>query len=209
MERFEQVGPVHHGIGRAEAGFDGLAKREGLQRLCPGVGKDVDALGGKAFFRNRLGKPQIIEHFSRVCADLKSGAEFRNRLVTFEHHHVQAEFGERQCKGQSGDASARDIDRARSTHGALGVFDLEHRAGRVGRAMGQGGAENIERRAIGADDLGVVAHVKKHMRVVERRLGADALEFLGADLDTGQSFGIVEVRGSVLCHESDHPAGLV
>src|SRR5690349_11351692 len=41
----------------------------------------------------------------------------------------------------------------------------------------------IECRAIGADDLRLVAHIEKHVRMVERRLGADAHEFARSDLD--------------------------
>ncbi len=212
MEHVEQIGPVHHRIGRAEALFDGLAQRQGLKRLFPSIGKDFDALGGEALLSYRFGKPQIVEHFPRVGADLKPGAEFGSRVIALKHHHMQAEFGQRQRKGQSGNACTGDVDCAGGAHGARrasGVFNLEHRAGRVGRAMGKGGAEDVERRAIGAHDLGVVTHIEEDMGVVERRFRADALEFLGADLNAGQSFGIVEVRGSVLCHESDHPAELV
>src|SRR5215467_14121361 len=44
-------------------------------------------------------------------------------------------------------------------------------------ARGEVGGKAIQRRAIGADDLAVVAEVEKDMRVVERRVRADAHEF--------------------------------
>jgi hypothetical protein len=36
--------------------------------------------------------------------------------------------------------------------------------------------------------------------MIVRRQRADALEFLGPHLDTGQSFGIVEMRNAVVGH---------
>jgi len=58
---------------------------------------------------------------------------------------------------------------------------------------GEGRVETIERRAIRADELVVVAHVAEDMRVVERRQRADAHERLGADLDYGDAGVIVEM----------------
>src|SRR5581483_6259347 len=58
---------------------------------------------------------------------------------------------------------------------------------RTGRARRQSRVVAVKRRAVGADVFLVVAHVTVHMRVVERRLGADAHEFAGADLDHGDA----------------------
>src|ERR1700676_4836873 len=65
----------------------------------------------------------------------------------------------------------------------LGDFVLHHAFGRAGFAGLEVDRVTIQRRAIGADDLVVVAEIEKHMRMVERRIGAYAHEFLRADLD--------------------------
>ena len=58
----------------------------------------------------------------------------------------------------------------------------------------------VKRRAIGTDDFGCVAHVEKHVRMVERRVAADAHELLRADLDDGNSGIVVEVRDDMIGH---------
>src|SRR5687768_6192469 len=82
------------------------------------------------------------------------------------------------------------------------------RSGRFGQGAGRRarrvGAERrivpIERRAIRADDLGFIAHVEVHVRMVERRLRANALELARADLDHGHAGVVVEMRNDVLNH---------
>lgn len=59
----------------------------------------------------------------------------------------------------------------------------------------------IERRAIGTDDLAVIAHVAENMRMIHRRPGAHAHEFLGTDLDNRNAGIIVEVRNNVIGHD--------
>ena len=58
----------------------------------------------------------------------------------------------------------------------------------------------VERRAIGADVFAVLAHVAEHVRVIERRLGTDAHEFLGADVDDRNAEVVVEVRNDRVGH---------
>ena len=62
------------------------------------------------------------------------------------------------------------------------------------------GGITVERRAIGADDLVVVAEIEKDMRMIERRVGADAHEFLRADLDDGNAGIVVKVRYDMIGH---------
>src|SRR3954454_13746780 len=64
-----------------------------------------------------------------------------------------------------------------------GGFVLQHALRRPGFAGTKVCAVAIQRRAIATDDLVVVAEVEEYVRVVERRIGADAHEFLRADLD--------------------------
>jgi len=58
----------------------------------------------------------------------------------------------------------------------------------------------IECGAVGADELGVAAHGAEHVRMIERRRRADAHEFLGADLDHGDTGIVVEMRNDVVGH---------
>src|SRR6266508_6539620 len=58
----------------------------------------------------------------------------------------------------------------------------------------------IECRAIGADDLGGVAHVEEDVRMVERGRLADAHELPGADLDHRHARGVVEMGYVALRH---------
>src|SRR3954470_20483537 len=62
------------------------------------------------------------------------------------------------------------------------------------RGMGlERGRKAVKRRAIGTDDLGVIAHIEENMRMIERRQCADAHEFLGADLDNRHSRRVVKM----------------
>lgn len=60
----------------------------------------------------------------------------------------------------------------------------------------------IERRAIGADDLVLIAHVEEHVGVVERRPCPHAHEFARTDLDDRDAGVVLEVRNDVLRHNA-------
>jgi hypothetical protein len=81
-----------------------------------------------------------------------------------------------------------------------GLGRLEGAFGRPRRVRIERGVVTVEGRAIGADDLGVRAHVEKHMRMVERRTGADAHEFTRADLDHLNARIIVEMGNDGFRH---------
>src|SRR5690349_15925782 len=59
---------------------------------------------------------------------------------------------------------------------------------------------DIERRAIGAQDLAVGAHVEEDVRVIERRARAHALQLPDAHEDLLGAEIICEMRGSALSH---------
>ena len=61
----------------------------------------------------------------------------------------------------------------------------------------------IERRAVGTDDLAIVAHVEEHVRMVERRARADAHELRRSDLDDGNSRIILEMRNDMVGHRQN------
>src|SRR5215470_7168791 len=81
-----------------------------------------------------------------------------------------------------------------------GDLVLQHAFRRPGLARLQVGGKAVQCRAIGADDLVVVAEIEKHMRMVERRVGADTHEFLRPDLDHRNAGIVVEVRNDVVGH---------
>lgn len=58
---------------------------------------------------------------------------------------------------------------------------------------------DVERRAIGAKDLPVLSHVEIDVRVVERRAGAHAIEFLDADENA--------LGADVICEMRDNGSG--
>src|ERR1700733_2870747 len=66
------------------------------------------------------------------------------------------------------------------------------------------GGVTIKRRAIGADDLVVIAEIEEHMRMIERRIGAHAHELLRADLDD-RNAGIIVKMGNGMVRHSLHP----
>src|SRR6478672_3742693 len=71
--------------------------------------------------------------------------------------------------------------------GGSGDLVLQHAFRRPRLARLQVGGKAVQRRAIGAGDFCVVAGVEKTMGVVQRRVGADAHEFLRSDLDQGNA----------------------
>src|SRR6185369_13492617 len=78
-------------------------------------------------------------------------------------------------------APATTMVRVTATADLSGDFVFQHAFGRARFAGLEIGGKPIERRAIGADDLVVVAKVEEDMRMVERRVGAHAHELLRAD----------------------------
>ena len=63
----------------------------------------------------------------------------------------------------------------------------------------------IKRRTIGAHDLAFIAAIEKNVGMIEWRIGADAHEFLRADLYGGNTGVIVKVRNMMIGHEQ--PSG--
>src|SRR5450631_3908563 len=88
----------------------------------------------------------------------------------------------------------------REATGRSGDFIFQHAFGRPGFAGFEVGGKTIQRRAIGADDLVVVAKVEEDMRVVERRIGAHTHEFLRADLNDRNAGIVVKVWNDMIGH---------
>src|SRR5258707_5895635 len=97
-------------------------------------------------------------------------------------------------------APATTMVRVTATVDLSGDFVFQH-AFRGTRFAGfEVGGKPIERRAIRADDLVVVAEIEEDMRMVERRVGAHAHELLRADLDYRDAGVVVEVRDDMVGH---------
>src|SRR4051812_35059916 len=78
---------------------------------------------------------------------------------------------------------------------------------RTGFTRLQIGGEAVQRRAVGADDLVVIAEVEEDVRMIERRIGAHAHELLRADLDDGDTGIVVEVRDDMVGHRNSSWSG--
>src|ERR1700704_6222683 len=86
-------------------------------------------------------------------------------------------------------------DAATSRSGDL-IF--QHAFRRPGFAGGKVGGVAVQGRAIGADDLVVVAEVEENMRMIERRISADAHELLRANLNHGHASIVMKVRNNMI-----------
>jgi hypothetical protein len=84
--------------------------------------------------------------------------------------------------------------------GRSGDLISHHAFRRPGLASGKVGGVTKQGRAIGADDLVVVAQIEKNMRVIERRIGAHAHELLRTDLNERNAGIIVKVRNDMIGH---------
>src|SRR4051794_28473843 len=83
-----------------------------------------------------------------------------------------------------------------------GGLVLHHAFRRPRLARREIGSVPKQRRAIRADDLVVVAEIEKHMRMIERRIGAHAHEFLRTDLDDAHAGIVVKMRNDMIGHGS-------
>src|SRR6185437_318547 len=97
-------------------------------------------------------------------------------------------------------APATKIVREAAT-GRSGSAVFHHAFGRPRFTGGEVAGIAVEGRAIGADDLAVVAEIEEDVRVIERRVGADAHELPRADLDDRDADIIVEVRNRMVGHQ--------
>src|SRR3954454_1021941 len=97
-------------------------------------------------------------------------------------------------------APATTTVRVTATAGLSGDFVFQHAFRRARLAGGKIGGKTVQRRAIGTDDLVVIAKVEEDVRMVERRVGAHAHELLRADLDYRDAGVVVEVRDDMVGH---------
>src|ERR1700722_17068598 len=96
-------------------------------------------------------------------------------------------------------APAMKIGRA-AAPARSGDLVLQDAFGRACFAGLEIGGIAIQRRAIGTDDLVVVAEIEENMGMVEGRVGAHAHEFLRSDFNHRNAGVIVKVRDDVVGH---------
>src|SRR5260221_1833471 len=84
--------------------------------------------------------------------------------------------------------------------GRSGGFVFHHAFGRTGFAGLEVGGVAIKRRAIGADDLVVVAEIEENMGMIERRIGAHAHELLRTNFNDRNASIVVKVRNDMVGH---------
>ena len=140
---------------------------------------------------------------------LQARAGLFQTLRLVEHSDGESSLRERQRRRQAADARAGDDDPARGTPlfhvsvaaTANAVHPIRQRAlGRSRRMRVEGGIVAEQRGAIGAYDLGGVAHVQVDVGMIERRHLALAHELARADLDHRDPGGVVEVRNDPVRH---------
>jgi len=158
-----------------------------------------------------IAQSEIDQRARGIGRELDAGAGLLEPLGLLQDGDAKAVARERQRGGETANAGPGDNDGARGRQDTRSGRDLNRRVGqgafrRTRRVRRERRIVAIERRAIGADVFGVVAHVTKHMRMIERRLGADAHEFPGADLDDRDAQIVVEMGNDRVRH-SLGPAG--
>jgi hypothetical protein len=170
----------------------------------------------------RVAEPERDQDAGGIGRELDAGADLFELRRLIEDRDAETALRQRQSRREAADTRAGDhhgghggiSDRSsatghqeRSCCGCRSLSDrVRERAFRRARGMWVEALVVAEqRRAIGADDLGGIAHVEKHVGMIERGLLAHAHEFMGADLDDGDTGGVVEVRNYSIGHDGPNP----
>src|SRR6186997_3333530 len=95
--------------------------------------------------------------------------------------------------------SAEPLEARRPAASGDGQAGIEA-ALRAGFAGAERGVEAEQRRAVRTDLFAVAAHVQEHMRMIEGRAGADAHEFLDANIDRRMTGIVLEMWYGVPGH---------
>ncbi len=193
-ERALQIGAVNDEIGRAPAPL-GVLDRQSRQLGVVAAAQDADRARRRGEAAHGFEDAQSLENAGRVGRELKPRAEFLEDGRAFEDLDLEILPRERERGGQPADPGAGD-ERA-TRHGSRRVVKFALGGNRV-RAERR--IIDEARRAIGADRFRVAAHVDEDVRMVERRLGARAHEFLDADPDRGDAGVVVKMRDEVIRH---------
>jgi len=204
-ERRLQIAAMDRPIGRAVALFGSSAERHAHDFAAAFGAEHAQALGRDDMGPQPLAEPELDQRARGIGRQLDAGAGLVKPLGLLQHQHAETAARDRQRRGQSGNAGASNDDGARGGQGTrspvrskLGAWQCAFRRPRGIRRQRRIVA--VERRAIGTDVLGVVAHVAEHMGMIERRLGAHAHEFPGADLDDRNARVVVEMGNDRIRH---------
>ena len=211
-----QVAPVQYAIGCAMPGGDIASERERRQLFSGEAIHDADALGPGDFPFKEGCHTKRLENAHAVRADLNAGAFFGAFSALFEDGDGAAGAGECERCSQPGDAGASYHNfgvsgwpvrgavchHARRVRSGCGVEVADEAALGVCLVFAEAGIIDKEGRAVGAQDLPIRAHVEKDVRMIERRAGAHAVQFLDADEDFFRALVVREVGNEVCGHGS-------
>ena len=202
VQRGLQIGAMHHPIRRAGAASGDFPELQARHFSAAAHAHQADGLGRDGAPCEPGLQSQRDQHAAGVGRELKASADFVETLGFLQNDDAKSSCRERERGGQSPDSGTSNEDGARSGHATArsGGLVLDHAFRRPGLASFQVGGETIKRRAIGADDLVVIAEIEKDMRVIERRIGAHAHELLRADLNDRYAGFVVKVRNDMVGH---------
>ena len=184
VQHVGEVGAMHDDVGRAEALLHDLAQGAARPAACRRGTEKTSMAPGRCMLGLQVASgAEAVEDAAGVGADLQAGAEFLDAVVALEHDDAGAELGERRSASVSPEMPAPAMTNL-AFLGGIGVLPaaqafsgFEDGRKRHRGAGRQPGIEHVMGRAVGADDLVVLAHVDVDMRMIEGGQGADAHEF--------------------------------
>jgi len=162
------------------------------QATCGFWNVDVDCC--RIWFGPRR-NAEVTQNARAVGSDLDAGAFFRKPGATFVNLRFDIILGECERGSNAADSTAGDHDarsfsghqptrqiwKARKFIGSSGVGN--ETAFRIALVRRETRVIDVKRRAIGAEDLGILSHVEIDVGVIERRAGAHAVELFDANED--------------------------
>ena len=193
LQRRLQVGAVHHPIGGSGTQRGGFAQRQA---------GDFAAVTARAARRGCSPKS--------ISTRLALGESCRPAPVSSRHSAFSRMMTRKPRRASASEAvnppipaPAMMMVRDAATDWS-GDFIFQHTFRRPGFPGFEVAGQTVQGRAIGADDLVVVAEIEEDMGMIERRIGADTHEFLRADLNDRNAGLVVKVRNHMIGHRI-HP----
>ena len=187
---------------------------QGQARQLAGRGAVADAQGvrNRDAILQQVGDAEGAKNSRAVGSDLDTGAFFGNRRAALADVRFDAVPGECEGRCEAADATACDNGRSigcghQPASGGEGICRFiasggigDKAAFRIALIGLEARVVDIERRAIGTQDLAVLSHVEVDMGMIEGRPGAHAVEFLDADEDALGAGVVCEMRDQCSGH---------
>ena len=109
---------MHHRIGIAEAGAEGIVERDfgdllPTHRIHQPQRVDIDR-----HFAGGIAHAEIVEGMEGVRPQLNTGTDFAEHRRAFQHDAAHAPLRQAHCRSQPTDAAPGDDDRKRAAHRA-------------------------------------------------------------------------------------------